>query len=52
MELNYKDWKDMLVSKTAVSSEDASVTDQHELQSCLADQYVFPILVTGVILIL
>ena len=27
----YKDWKDMLVSKTAVSSEDASVTDQHEL---------------------
>ena len=25
MELNYKDWKDMLVSKTAVSSEDASV---------------------------
>ena len=22
----YKDWKDMLVSKTAVSSEDASVT--------------------------
>ena len=32
MELNYKDWKDMLVSKTAVSSEDASVTDQYELQ--------------------
>ena len=32
MELNYKDWKDMLVSKTTVSSEDASVADQHELQ--------------------
>ena len=32
MELEYKDWKDMLVSWTAVSSKDASVTDQHELQ--------------------
>ena len=31
VELNYKDWKDMLVSMTAVSSEDTSVTDQHEL---------------------
>ena len=36
--LYLKDRKDMLVSKTAVSSKDVSVTDQHELAETSSDE--------------
>ena len=38
VDLNYNDWKDMLVSKTTVSSENASVTDHQSVTEASSDE--------------